>query len=1027
MGIFSFLKKQSKQPVFPAKGTTTTAPPGMGGKGTLMTQPVSPPGIFVTPSKPLPSEFNIPPPPPLPIPKPTPKSGGGGGTYYTSSGTYVSPEGVGVSIAEPPKEAIISTQPNPQLVKQKTAYIPPKVVSPSGGGEAQKKEGFSGEVNIYNNDGKLVGQEYYVRGTKTGEITYAVKKGTTHIGQTGVTLSTPSKLTFKTPTEEKTVTFTKEGAEFQTTTFLPGEIQIPNYEIPSYELSTGTYTEGRKGYSRSLENVPYGTQLKGKTQVIGTYGEKLPTLPTSSTLSKVMDFAVGKSGESFVGIGVYPTSKPLITASDIKQTIITNKDVIGKFIGFKSNAYSSPVGGSFIVNVGAELIPTTPIDVALYGVGGELLSKASPIVKYTSSGIIGYSGIKTALNPELTPAQRTAGGIIAFGGTTGFISEIIKPVRIGITPKFEEFKSNANTLLIKEGDKFKTVSQFNVLGAEAPRFEYTVKRYELIRNEIVGTGPRFGTEVLSKTNLKQKIDFSDIPKLNLAFGTGKVNVYSEPALIFARTEPFYVNQKGEITRPVRKIGMQRVGIEIIKATPSKTSTFYSSLEGFTERKEYNVNIVKENLGVIPKKAFEQIEILGEKNGIKVLQKFPRESTLSMGEIKTQKLFKIDNKGNIKVFQPGRTINRGALVGVRNQVFNREFPNEFGLKEITGYKEKIGFVDITFPKMRAPKKSLLIEGSSKEYYVELPSETNEVRFIQPSGKRSSQQYLMNMYKSPKIQEQIISTALTSSKVLSVSPVKTISRTVTPVIPILSTSQYTGMGLYERTEGGLTPGKLSNRNIFITRTGYAPSTSERTSIIDVSSFFVKGIDRNLNKEVSRNVNRNINRELTKEITREETRFIQRPVQRVTQRVTQRLVPRQTEREITKMVPPIFPRLTPSSNKQKSPSFSFSFGRQPKLSQGIFSVFMRRFGKFNLIGKTKTQKEAFQLGMFKTRTTLGASFKVKGLGVKYPQKIFGYKTKPTKKGIYYIEEPKWRLSTPTEKAEIQYYKSMNNERRY
>lgn len=86
--------------------------------------------------------------------------------------------------------------------------------------------------------------------------------------------------------------------------------------------------------------------------------------------------------------------------------------------------------------------------------------------------------------------------------------------------------------------------------------------------------------------------------------------------------------------------------------------------------------------------------------------------------------------------------------------------------------------------------------------------------------------------------------------------------------------------------------------------------------------------------------------------------------------------------------------------------------------FTVLFRRFGKFKPIAKTNNLKQAFDIGKFKTGTTLGATFKVEGT-TKQPTNILGYKTKKTKEGTLFIEKPKFRLSTPTEKAEIQIFK--------
>jgi len=128
---------------------------------------------------------------------------------------------------------------------------------------------------------------------------------------------------------------------------------------------------------------------------------------------------------------------------------------------------------------------------------------------------------------------------------------------------------------------------------------------------------------------------------------------------------------------------------------------------------------------------------------------------------------------------------------------------------------------------------------------------------------------------------------------------------------------------------------------------------------------------------------------------------------------------------ITPPKIPYNYPSTGKRRTPVKLFFGGfKQPKSFGGSFTVLMRRFGLFKPVGKTSTLKEAFNLGKFKTRTSLGATFKIEGL--KQPKNIFGYKTKKTKKGIYFIELPKYRLSTSTEKAEIQYYRRQKGGRR-
>jgi hypothetical protein len=104
---------------------------------------------------------------------------------------------------------------------------------------------------------------------------------------------------------------------------------------------------------------------------------------------------------------------------------------------------------------------------------------------------------------------------------------------------------------------------------------------------------------------------------------------------------------------------------------------------------------------------------------------------------------------------------------------------------------------------------------------------------------------------------------------------------------------------------------------------------------------------------------------------------------------------------------------------PNIKFGTGIQTSKG-GSFVVSVRRFGKFKPMGIFGTQKKAFSFGKFKTSKTLAATFKVSGRGVKQPQNIFGFRRKKSKKeGIVFIEQPRFRLSTPTEKSEIFSYR--------
>jgi hypothetical protein len=112
----------------------------------------------------------------------------------------------------------------------------------------------------------------------------------------------------------------------------------------------------------------------------------------------------------------------------------------------------------------------------------------------------------------------------------------------------------------------------------------------------------------------------------------------------------------------------------------------------------------------------------------------------------------------------------------------------------------------------------------------------------------------------------------------------------------------------------------------------------------------------------------------------------------------------------------RKTPTPKTPKIPKFKpYSQTRQ---SKGSFSVFGKRFGKFKLIGVSKTPLGAVGIGRNWASKTLGATFKVP----KYKgSKVAGFRTKKTKEGLVFIESEKKRLSKRTEVKEINLYKNV------
>ena len=93
-----------------------------------------------------------------------------------------------------------------------------------------------------------------------------------------------------------------------------------------------------------------------------------------------------------------------------------------------------------------------------------------------------------------------------------------------------------------------------------------------------------------------------------------------------------------------------------------------------------------------------------------------------------------------------------------------------------------------------------------------------------------------------------------------------------------------------------------------------------------------------------------------------------------------------------------------------------RASKISGGLFGVAIRRFGTFRTIGKGLSLKRAISIGRGRVATTLGATFKIIPQGKGVAQNIPTPKGFKRKKGLIFIEAPRFRLSRRGEVQEIQ-----------
>jgi len=213
-------------------------------------------------------------------------------------------------------------------------------------------------------------------------------------------------------------------------------------------------------------------------------------------------------------------------------------------------------------------------------------------------------------------------------------------------------------------------------------------------------------------------------------------------------------------------------------------------------------------------------------------------------------------------------------------------------------------------------------------------------------------------------------------------------------------YSGTGLYERTEGGITP-KTSLGTTIRTRQSplYLPLQSE-------SELLKSGLkSQQVLKEES------LLRHQQKSLTVQKEESLLRHMQKTMQ--TQKQIQRQ--KNILSLG---FPKTITKS--MFFPILKLGKGSVFKSTSRLYTTSIRRFGKWKPYAKAPTLKGAFNLGKLYTTRTLGASFKIsKGTG-QIPYAPSGYYAKQEKGQTIFIEKRGRRLKKGTlEIPEIQMFR--------
>lgn len=308
------------------------------------------------------------------------------------------------------------------------------------------------------------------------------------------------------------------------------------------------------------------------------------------------------------------------------------------------------------------------------------------------------------------------------------------------------------------------------------------------------------------------------------------------------------------------------------------------------------------------------------------------------------------------------------------------------------------------------------GTSRYVGALFPIETQSViKFIPIASKRG--QVLVNPLKTIVFEPfksnvpsfvQPVSLKVGEQASLSITK-SSVQAFATTINPTAYVSQVT-------TGSSLLPRLMPVKQLEVSKSYYSFKPRENTVIS--SNFGLRNIASSKNVSGLKTVQRTKLSSISISELSQQTNQVQR-VQQVQKQAQQLKQLQQTQQVQKQMMPSL--QFNISRGRMKPIKPYFPFGRKSSGSGNTnFNVLLRRFGKFKTVGVTKTSQEAFNLGKFKTGTTLGATFKVEG-STQQPENIFGYRKKKTKEGILFIEQPKFRLSTGTEKKEINYYRNL------
>jgi len=807
-------------------------------------------------------------------------------------------------------------------------------------------------------------------------------------------------------------------------------------------------------------------------------------------IPQFFDYLAGESGKKYVGVGgsLVPPAQRLslippmdvenliktrllgmqegeayIKAYQIKDFIVKYSDPIARVTSGTAQNFFRPDESkvkrrAFVIRVAAEAIPTTPLDVGIYG-AGYTLSKSPAIIRFIASAGGTYLGVKGALASDLTPEQRTFSALVGTGGVVGAVYSTPIPRRINL---YLDVRKYASELPPEQQVKFyQTLYEAKSLRGIFPE----VKKFDVSRLSILENKPKAQQAVVNFFSGNKKLivggSLSQQPQLEVGIGKtkrpadmdvyvkslfnekGKANKYAVDLAKTLRQNKIQANARvGKIYVNGEKVAEFHPYKSYLRPNiESVTPIYFSAKAGIIKTADISL------------KPSEYINYLIEKKKLtyKPLTKydFYQRGVFAKIDVINDEIFLpnkrmqeiIKNRGyNYETVLAHEIIHYKSkpLIILETATIIPKLLGRYSPSELIAYKlqekyAKIGFrskgVNILRLDIQAPRKVI-------GYYLEpvISSEklspSQRIKFLEIYQRTGQIPY--SFKDIVKVREKDLPAYQTIKKSL----LKSLNRqhinlnvklgdydpTKTFVVPLIDKRGKIGFtNIYKDTELDRVGGGKGKGNIKET-TSYRQYTSSKYPSSPYKSYKIN-LPKTIYKETK------IDRKYSP--TKESTKYVpQKPI--IPYNPTKTPTPK-TPTKTPPYKPILPPRLPPTTpyvpktpfklqppTKEEKRRFGGSDQRRGLKQTGSLTVFLRRFGKFRPIAIAKTPKEAFNIGRSATSKTLGATFKVEGT-TKQPAKIFGFRTKKTKQGTLYIEMPKYRLSKRSETKEINLYKNL------